>query len=244
MTHPAKPALRSLRQPYDTTKYHPPITQEFGNVASFEPSVFDYHDGIYGWIWESGATQNTTHTGKDFGLNSGTPLLAVADGTVRACSPPAASYGFGNLTILDVGGGLLVFYAHQSQFGCAPGQKLSAGQEMGYVGSTGNSSGPHLHFATGMDDLHGYYYFFSPDPYLLYAVPPAAQYPTAGKYKVLIAMYLRTEPKTDASHGAFVETGDILSAVGGPDSWTTSWRLVTTAAGAEGWAFAPNLQAA
>jgi hypothetical protein len=90
MTHPAKPALRSLRQPYDTTKYHPPITQEFGNVASFEPSVFDYHDGIYGWIWESGATQNTTHTGKDFGHPSSPWPMAQCAPASRPPHPTAS----------------------------------------------------------------------------------------------------------------------------------------------------------
>jgi murein DD-endopeptidase MepM/ murein hydrolase activator NlpD len=241
MSHPAKPALRSIHQPYDTDQFHPPITQAFGNVLAMEPAVFSYGDGVYGWLWEPGCTQNNTHTGIDYGLAGGTPLLAVAAGTVLACTPPAQSYGFGNLTILDHGGGLLSFYAHQREFDCVPGQSVRQGQQIGRVGTTGNSTGDHLHFATGSPDGSGYYVFYDPTPYLLYGVPAEKQYPTAGKYRVLVDMFLRTEPKTDASHGALVRKGDILEAQKG---WTSHWRYCRASKGDEGWAYAVNLSAA
>lgn len=242
MTHPAKPALRALRRPFDDATYHPPVTQEFGyNNPGLEPSCFDYHDGVYGFSWESGSSQGSWHLGIDYGLNDGTPLLAVASGTVRDCINPASSFGFGNLTILDVGGGLLVFYAHQKSFGCTPGQKVSAGQKIGLVGSTGNSTGPHLHFALAVDDGAGYFDFYSPVPYLLYQEPEEVQLPTAGRYKVLVSMFMRTDPNVGAPHGAFVTAGEIVEAQKG---WTTHWRYSSNSKGDEGWLFAQNLAAA
>jgi hypothetical protein len=241
MTHPSKPALQALRLPYDDKTYHPAITQAFGVVSAMEPAVYDYGDGVYGWVWEPGASQNNTHTGIDWGLDGGTPLLAVATGTVRACTPPDMSYGFGNLTILDHGNRLLSFYAHQSRFGCTPGQTVRKGDTIGYVGTTGNSTGDHLHFATGMDDLAGYYDFFSPTPYLLYQVPQDVQLPTAARYKVLVDMFMRTAAQLDAPHGVLVKAGTIVVATGG---WTTHWRQCRTPDAHTGWLFAANLSAA
>ncbi len=237
MTHPAKPALRALRYPFDDATYHPPVTQAFGNVAPFEPAVYSYGDGCYGWTWEPGCTQANTHTGIDWGLDANTPLLAVAAGTVRACTPPAESFGFGFLTILDHGDRLLSFYAHQSRFGCTPGQTVRAGEAMGFVGNTGNSSGAHLHFALGMDDGNQYFCFFSPLPYLTYQPAPAG-YPTAGKYRVLVDMFLRTEPDLKAPHGRLVKKGEVLTAYKG---WTTHFRAVEPLGH---WAWAPNLSSA
>ncbi len=53
---------------------------------------------------------------------------------------------YGNNTLVDHGDGLSTFYAHQTSFAVSPGQRVKAGETIGYVGSTGYSSGPHLHF--------------------------------------------------------------------------------------------------
>ncbi len=235
MAHPPKPPLRSLRRPFNDQQYPVTITQAYGNIASFEPATFDFGDGVIGWIWEPGCTEDNIHGGVDYALDGGVPLLAVANGTVKSCTPPQASYGLGNLTIVDHGDRLLSLYAHQSRFGCTPGQTVKSGEVMGYVGTTGNSSGNHLHFALGMDDLNGWYCHFSPVPYLNTPPPPATGYPTAGRYRVLTEMFLRTQPAKDAPHGRLVRVGDVLVASGG---WTTSWREVD---GGAAWAFAPNL---
>ncbi|CAN1569549.1 COG4942 Membrane-bound metallopeptidase [Fimbriimonadaceae bacterium] len=83
------------------------------------------------------------HAGTDFGARSGSPIFAVADGTVISAS---YSGGYGNRIILDHGGGLTTVYAHCSSLAVRAGQTVRQGQRIGAVGSTGLSTGPHLHF--------------------------------------------------------------------------------------------------
>lgn len=83
------------------------------------------------------------HEGIDFGVGSGTPIHAAAPGVVTYCGWMS---GYGNFTIVEHGGGLATTYAHQSSIAVSCGQQVSQGQVIGYVGSTGHSTGPHLHF--------------------------------------------------------------------------------------------------
>jgi murein DD-endopeptidase MepM/ murein hydrolase activator NlpD len=87
------------------------------------------------------------HDGTDFGVGCGTPIRAADDGTVVQ-----ATYltGYGNQTVIDHGvvngRSLATSYSHQSRFAARAGQHVSKGQVIGYVGSTGYSTGCHLHF--------------------------------------------------------------------------------------------------
>lgn len=83
------------------------------------------------------------HHGTDFGARRGTPLLAVNDGTV---SFSGRMRGYGNVVKIRHAGGYVSLYAHQSRRRVKRGQKVKKGQIIGYVGSTGRSTGPHLHF--------------------------------------------------------------------------------------------------
>lgn len=83
------------------------------------------------------------HTGDDIGAPSGTPIRSAADGVV---SSTTSGGPYGNNTIINHGGGLSTMYAHQSRFGVKRGDTVKKGQVIGYVGSTGYSTGPHLHF--------------------------------------------------------------------------------------------------
>ncbi len=94
-----------------------------------------------------GTTKN--HTGLDLRAASGSPILATADGVVRSAGPRG---GYGNAVELDHGGGLTTLYGHASQVLVKPGEKVSAGQEIGVVGQTGRATGPHLHFELRKDD--------------------------------------------------------------------------------------------
>jgi murein DD-endopeptidase MepM/ murein hydrolase activator NlpD len=85
------------------------------------------------------------HQGVDFAAPTGTPVVAAADGTVTAIGPRSA---YGRTVTLSHSGGTETLYAHLSSFapGLAPGQQVRQGQMIGRVGSTGMSSGPHLHY--------------------------------------------------------------------------------------------------
>lgn len=83
------------------------------------------------------------HAGIDFGAPYGSPIYAVADGTVSFAGRHG---GHGNYVRLEHGGGLGTGYGHMSRIAVAPGSRVRAGQVIGYVGSTGLSTGPHLHF--------------------------------------------------------------------------------------------------
>jgi murein DD-endopeptidase MepM/ murein hydrolase activator NlpD len=83
------------------------------------------------------------HEGIDIGVPYGTPIHAAAAGRVIYCGWES---GYGNLTVIDHGGGLATAYGHQSSIAVSCGQDVSQGQVIGYVGCTGHCFGPHLHF--------------------------------------------------------------------------------------------------
>ena len=83
------------------------------------------------------------HTGIDFGAAMGTAIRAAGAGTVVSAGPRG---GYGNVIILDHGNSLATLYAHQSALLVGVGARVAKGQVIGRVGSTGFSTGPHLHF--------------------------------------------------------------------------------------------------
>lgn len=96
------------------------------------------------------AGHKSAHTGIDWADPAGTPIYAPADAKVRSTKFDKI---YGNQTILDFGGGYSAMFGHQSKFGnINPGQDVRAGQLIGYVGSTGWSTGPHLHFETWINN--------------------------------------------------------------------------------------------
>jgi murein DD-endopeptidase MepM/ murein hydrolase activator NlpD len=91
----------------------------------------------FGWRW------GRMHEGIDLGAAYGTPIAAAAAGTLIYAGWLG---GYGNLTVIDHGGGLATAYGHQSRIAVSVGQQVARGEIIGYVGSTGHSTGPHLHF--------------------------------------------------------------------------------------------------
>lgn len=89
------------------------------------------------------------HDGIDVGAGHGTPIRAAGDGVVFHAGPRG---GYGNTIIVDHGNALATLYAHQSSFAVGGGERVARGQIIGFVGSTGFSTGPHLHFEVR---LHG-----------------------------------------------------------------------------------------
>lgn len=112
------------------------------------PIGSQYKNPTTGWYYRSGGF----HGGVDFsgaGI-SGSPIYAVADGYVvisKAVKNKKGQYvSYGNYVLIAHYNGLYTLYAHMSSRAVSAGQTVSQGQTIGYVGSTGNSTGPHLHF--------------------------------------------------------------------------------------------------
>jgi murein DD-endopeptidase MepM/ murein hydrolase activator NlpD len=82
------------------------------------------------------------HTGLDFAAPSGTPIHSIAPGVVQETGYDGA---YGNKTQIRLDDGTVLWYCHQTSYVVHPGERVGTGQLIGYVGSTGNTTGPHLH---------------------------------------------------------------------------------------------------
>jgi len=112
------------------------ITQLFGGTEFAKRNASVYGGRAY-------------HPGVDFGVPRGTQILAPLSGRVRATGNTDAvpgCYSWGKWTLIDHPNGLSTLYAHQDVISVTPGQEVATGEVIGYSGSTGYSTGPHLHF--------------------------------------------------------------------------------------------------
>ncbi|WP_353169867.1 M23 family metallopeptidase [Flavobacterium sp.] len=110
------------------------------------------------------------HKGMDFSAKSGTPIYATGDGIVKKAD--ATVSGFGNHIEINHGYGYLTLYAHLSKYKVRAGQKVKRGDIIGYVGSTGRSEAPHLHYEVHkngevVNPLNFYYGSISAKEYVL-----------------------------------------------------------------------------
>lgn len=101
------------------------------------------HTSLTTHFGEADAFGNPGHRGIDIPAPEGTPILASHSGTVLICG---WNDSFGNQVLIDDGAGLSTRYAHMTATAVSPGAVVTAGQVIGYVGSTGDSTGNHLHF--------------------------------------------------------------------------------------------------
>ena len=98
----------------------------------------------FGARWNPGGQGKTVHNGIDIPAERGTPVLAAADGTVTETGFDTER---GNYLMIDHGDGLYTIYMHASKLYVSTGQSVSKGETIAAVGSTGRSTGPHLHFS-------------------------------------------------------------------------------------------------
>ena len=87
--------------------------------------------------------EGTFHTGIDLAAPKGTPVHVTADGVV---SSTRWAGGYGKLIVVDHGNGIQTYYAHLSRMTVMPGQEVHSGETIAYSGSTGHSTGPHMHY--------------------------------------------------------------------------------------------------
>ncbi len=108
------------------------------------------------------------HAGMDFSAKSGTPIYATGNGTVIKVR--RSKRGYGNHVKIDHGYGYITLYAHMSKYIVKKGQKVTRGEVIGYVGSTGKSVAPHLHYEVHKDNrkinpVNFYYNDLNPEEY-------------------------------------------------------------------------------
>lgn len=114
-------------------------------VIDLVDSLKSYHYPYKGRITSKyGPRRRRVHQGTDIGLTTGDPIYATFDGRVRITKYYRG--GYGNLIVLRHDNGLETYYGHLSEILVKPEQWVTAGQIIGYGGSTGRSTGPHLHF--------------------------------------------------------------------------------------------------
>lgn len=97
----------------------------------------------FGWRYHPIYHTQKYHSGVDIGASYGAAIVAADGGTVITAG---AVSGYGNCVVINHGNGITTLYGHMSSIAVSSGQKVSKGQTIGYVGSTGNSTGPHLHW--------------------------------------------------------------------------------------------------
>jgi len=92
------------------------------------------------------------HTGDDLAAGYGTPIYAIGAGTVVAAGPAS---GFGNWVVIDHGNGFTSIYGHMKVLAVSAGQRVGVGEKVAYVGSEGQSTGPHLHLEVRIGGMSG-----------------------------------------------------------------------------------------
>lgn len=112
-------------------------------LPNSKPISAAYKSSSFGWRVDPFRGTRAFHEGLDFTARKGTPIRAAADGIVTTASNTSA---YGNLIKLNHGAGLETRYAHASKLLVKPGERVVKGQKIALVGSTGRSTGPHLHY--------------------------------------------------------------------------------------------------
>ena len=123
------------------------IIYDGGQFAWPAPSYTRISDD-YGYRIHPTLGTKQFHNGVDMASPSGSPILAAYDGEVIAAS---YSSTMGNYIMIDHGDGLITIYMHASSLGVKSGQTVAKGEQIGCVGSTGRSTGPHLHFGVRLN---------------------------------------------------------------------------------------------
>jgi len=112
-------------------------------LPNSSPVEAAYSSSSYGWRIDPMSGHRAFHEGLDFPASVGTPVYAAADGIVTSA---VQTSDYGNLLKIDHGSGLETRYAHNSKLLVKSGDRVTKGQKIALIGSTGRSTGPHLHY--------------------------------------------------------------------------------------------------
>jgi murein DD-endopeptidase MepM/ murein hydrolase activator NlpD len=121
------------------------------------------------WVFDDQPDSAEIHSGADYALATGTPVVALADGTVVVAED---LFFAGNAVFVDHGDGLIGMYFHLSQISVQAGHDVKKGETLGLVGSTGRVTGPHLHLGVRWHGARIDPQFLLTDPEKLPALGP------------------------------------------------------------------------
>ena len=138
-----------MKQLEQSMKAYESILRERGYTPSIWPVVGQLESGFGGRRNPFGGSSYEFHSGQDIDAQPGDPVVAGASGKV---SFVGWQNGYGQLVVIDHGGGLTTRYGHLSHIDVAQDQTVARGQFIGRVGSTGRSTGPHLHYEIRIND--------------------------------------------------------------------------------------------
>jgi len=125
------------------------LERGLAGIPQVEPADMDFISSGFGYRADPFTGGGAFHSGLDFRGPVGAPIYAAAKGRI---SFAGVRQGYGNCVEIDHGNGLVTRYAHMSAFRARVGQKVDAGAIIGAIGSTGRSTGPHLHFEVRIHD--------------------------------------------------------------------------------------------
>ncbi len=145
--------------------------QLLASIPAIQPiSNEDLRHQPSGFGWRTHPIYKTPefHPGMDFAAPQGTEIYSTGDGTVERAD--ALAQGYGNHVVINHGYGYKTLYGHMIKFVVRPGQKVKRGQLIGYVGSTGLSTAPHVHYEVmkngdKMNPINYYYNDLTPEQY-------------------------------------------------------------------------------
>lgn len=125
------------------------LERGLAGIPQHTPASLEYISSGFGYRADPFTGGAAFHAGLDFKGPIGAPIFAAAAGRIRFVG---VQQGYGNVVEIEHGNGLMTRYAHMSGFRTQVGQPVLAGQVIGLIGSTGRSTGPHLHFEVRIND--------------------------------------------------------------------------------------------
>ncbi len=125
------------------------LQRSLAGIPNVLPANLEYISSGFGYRADPFTGAGAFHPGLDFKGPIGAPIYAAAKGTVSFVGQRS---GYGNCVEIDHGNGLVTRYAHMSGFRTTLGKAVAPGEQIGVIGSTGRSTGPHLHFEVRIND--------------------------------------------------------------------------------------------
>lgn len=159
---------KSYDEVFKLVKNKAVMLQSFPAIQPISNKKLKHMASGYGWRMHPIYKLQHFHSGMDFSAPSNTPIYATGDGVVARAD--AGERGYGNHVVINHGYGYQTLYGHMTRWAVNPGQKVKRGDVIGYVGSTGMSTAPHLHYEVikngqKVNPINYYYNDLSPEEY-------------------------------------------------------------------------------